>query len=200
MDGIEGLRDAIAENVEDFDQGSVVMVKTPTTRHLWMTVALLDVMMNKRDHPGVYISLGKPHINVKKAMDFNDFISEELYFIDTVWKVGGQMPTGKKVVFLDGPYRLDLLMDTISRGFSKGGEVHWINLEKVDFFLMDNLDDILYYNKPEAIMNFLEHFCSLVKQKQKVAIILIHDENNPIYEEAMKKVDLLIELDKEWFK
>ena len=199
MGQLDKLRDLLIENMRNIRKDSVVLVKAPVSKHIWVSVATLDALSNASSVPGVYISLGKPHMNVRRAMEFNGFDISRITFVDTLAKLGGGETKGKRVVFLDGPFHLDLLMSTISRGFTKDAETENIPLLSNNYFLLDNMDEMLIYNTPGTVSEFFLNFIALVKTNQKMALILFHNEENPIYNALKSEADHLFYVKDEWF-
>ena len=117
MNKLDRLQMKLNQHLEDPEPGSIILVKVPPQKSIWFTVAMVNVLLNKRMLTGVYISLGKPHLMLKTAMTYNGYDISNLVFIDTVSRIGTREVPGKRVIFLDGPYHLGLLLDTISKGF-----------------------------------------------------------------------------------
>ena len=199
MGQLDKLRDLLAENLKFLNKDSVVLVKAPVAKHIWVSVATLDALSNVDNIPGVYISLGKPHMNVRRAMEFNGYDTSRITFVDTIGRLGGAETKGKRVIFLDGPFQMDLLMNTISRGFVKDAETNNIPLMSNNYFLIDNMDEMLIYNTPSTVSEFLVNFISLIKKNQKMGLILFHNEENPIYDAIKSDVDHLFYVKDEWF-
>ena len=160
---------------------------------------MLNVLLNTKNLPGVYISLGKPHLMVKTALTYNKYDISDLVFIDTVGNLGNPDTKGKRVIFLDGPYHLEPLWDIISKGFSHEDEVAQIPMDIVSFFFMDNLEEILVYNNPSKIHHFLKNFSNLIIKYKKIGLITFYRMDNPVVEVFKEEADWVFEAKEEWF-
>ena len=199
MNKLELLQIKLNQHLEDPEPGSVILVKVPAAKNVWFTVAMVNVLLNKRALTGVYISLGKPHLMVKTAMTYNGYDISNLVFIDTVSKIGNKQMKGKRVMFLDGPYHLELLLDTISKGFLVDGEVVNVPMDTISFFLMDNVDEVLMYNDTTNIVHFLKNFTNLIERYKKIGIITCNTFNNPVVEAFREEAAWIFEAQEEWF-
>lgn len=199
MVGMDVLKENLNTNLFKLTPGTLVLVKTPLAKHLWVSVGLLDILLNTKKHPGTYISLGKPHVNVKKAMEFNGFKHDNLTFVDTIGKVGMPEKKGKRVHFVDGPYNLSLLFNTISRAFEGDREISEIPMDSNLFFLMDNLDDIVFYNEPDTIVDFTMNFIDMMKSQMKLGIMLFHNENSPVFIALKSQANEVFVVNDDWF-
>jgi hypothetical protein len=199
MHKLEKLQLKLNQHLEDPEPGSIILVKVPPHKSIWFTVAMMNVLLNKRMLTGVYVSLGKPHLMVKTAMTYNGYDISNLVFIDTVSKLGTREVPGKRVIFLDGPYHLELLLDTISKGFLEDNEILNVPMDLITFFYMDNLDEVLVYNETTKIVHFLRNYANLIERYKKIGIITCYTMNNPVVEAFRDEVGWIFEAQEDWF-
>ena len=199
MNRLAMLEKYLFQHMDDLTPGSIVLVKVPPQTNIWFSIAMLNVLLNKKELPGVYVSLGKPHIMVKNAMVHNKYNINDLVFIDTLGMLGTEEKKGKRVVFLDGPYHLQPLLDTISKGFIGDDEVEKVPMEVVSFFLLDNLEEILIYNNTTKIVHFLKNFSNLMQRYKKTGIITFYRMENPVVQVFREEADWVFEAREEWF-
>lgn len=129
----------------------IVLINVSAEDYLKTNVAILKVLANEDNLPGVYITVNKPYSTMKKILENDGVKTDKMYFIDCITKTaGGKCPTAKNVFCLDSPQNLTGL------GVAMGQAIKTIPGEE-KYLFMDSLSTLLLYHNVGTIAKF-SHF------------------------------------------
>jgi KaiC/GvpD/RAD55 family RecA-like ATPase len=130
----------------------IVLINVRAENYLRTNIEVLRVLANEDNLPGVYITINKPYVVMKRILEENKIKTDKLYFVDCITKTaGGEADEGEKNVFyMDSPQNLTGL------GVAMGEAVRAIP-EDNKFLFMDSLSTLLLYHNSGTVAKF-SHF------------------------------------------
>ena len=147
MKTIKELSDYLKQMPRDF----VVLIVVSAEDYARANGEILKVLANEDNLPGLYITVNKPYITMKRSLEENGVRTERIFFIDCITKTaGGMSEDDKNVLYLDSPQNLTGLGMAMGEALS--------NMPAGDKFLfMDSLSTLLLYHNIGTVAKF-SHF------------------------------------------
>lgn len=195
----------VIKSMQKKDHRKLLMVTDATNRTL-INVAMLNHFLRVQGSSGIFITFDRPHQYIKKLLDINNINYDKLTFIDAISIISGN-PSGQDssmVKFINGPYKINLFDDFVARSYSRNGSGQEVNLDKLDFIMIDDISALCLYNKDSDVKNFIINFFSKVDGLDAfiVAFTLDANYNKELYQfirEHCEK-EIFINPDKELVK
>lgn len=149
-----------AQIKKEFDSllnGFVVLILVSAVNYLQVSFEVLDYILNKRNIPGIYITVSRPYNNMVKVLEENGIDVKKIFFIDAITQTAGGNPERKEgVLFVASPQNLT----DISIALSEALEA----MKVPDKFLfLDSLSTLLIYNNPETVTKFSHFLASKIR-------------------------------------
>ena len=147
-----------------------------TTRQVFMVrvnLVILKLLLEDRKKKGVAVVLDRPHGYLAHLLSLHRVDQSNLSYLDTVARFSGNsvIDDPKKVVYTDGPFHVELLMNAFSEGYDEDFKTKAIDMKDVDFILIDNVASALTYNTMEAMELCLKALKEL-SEKHNILIVL----------------------------
>ncbi len=144
----------------------------------------------KENVPGVYVTLNRPHENVKKILKKEKIDLDKIIFIDAVTKtVGGKIKKTKDCLFIGSPSNLSDISISMDQAIMAIPT-------KDKFLFFDSLSTLLLYNNVEVVAKFI-HFLSgkmRVWQIKGIIISLRREKDKELIEELKEFCDVILNL------
>lgn len=135
---------------------------------------ILDYFVNEKKIPGVYVSVNKPYVVIKKSFDKSKIKDDAIIFIDAITQLSGaEMEKTKKCIYLDNPESLT------DFGISITEAITALEL-KEKFIFFDSVDTLLIYNKQEAVLKFMHFLIGRIRQWNVKGIIVTVEKTEMI--------------------
>lgn len=129
----------------------VVLVNVRAEDYMRVNVGILKTLVNEEKLPGVYITVNKPYMTMKRVLEENGINIDKLYFVDCITQTaGGDVVKDGNVFYLDSPQNLTGL------GVAMGEAVTAIP-GKDKFLFLDTLSTLLLYHNAGTVAKF-SHF------------------------------------------
>jgi hypothetical protein len=112
----------------------------------------------------IYISLSKPSHTVEKFLEELKIPKERVFIVDCVTGKVVNSPKTRNILYVSRPYNLTDIGVSIAR-FAK-------NVGKNGFVLVDTLDILQMYNRPELVMQFV-HSLTVLPTKYNLKLIAL---------------------------
>ncbi len=180
------LAEKIIEEIRGHRTSSMLIFNTNFTQigktNLLLLKGFLDI---EKDH-GFFIAVDRPHQYMSYLLSIHDVNQENLWFIDTVTHTSGLKKKNRdNVNFLDDLFHIERLLDDM-KFHSKDRSKSFLPLEKVDFFLMDNLANMLNYNHMDKVEEFIKSLCRFHEiHSHIVGAVTVDKESNPELSEIL---------------
>ena len=147
-----------------------------TTKQVFMVrvnLVILKLLLENRKKRGVAVVLDRPYGYLAHLLSLHRVDQTNLSYIDTVARFSGDsvIDNPKKVVYTDGPFHVELLMNAFSDGYEDDFKTKAIEMEDVDFILIDNVASALTYNTMEAMETCLKTLKEL-SDKHNILIVM----------------------------
>jgi hypothetical protein len=151
------------------------------TKILRLNLILLRICLGKRSEKGMFISIDRPHSYTQIALKKHAIPQEGIIYIDLISKLTGTPAEESQVKFLASGYAPKILSDYFSRAYiHEGAMKHFINLEEMNFILVDNLSTMLQYATMDKVKKFMGDLLELLKKHASMRAMLIVDpKENP---------------------
>lgn len=127
-----------------------------TTKQVFMVrvnLVILKLLLEDRKKKGVAVVLERPYAYLAHLLSLHKIDQTNLSYIDTVAGFSGDyiIDDPKKVVYTNGPFHVELLVNAFSDGYDDDFKTKAIEIEDVDFIMIDNVASTLTYNTMEEI-------------------------------------------------
>ncbi len=178
------------ENAEKliFNSG-IILVLSKADRYSNNVLKLLEYFINDKNEPGVYVTLSKPYVAMKKFLE-NRVDLRMLIFIDAF-----AMGASKKPEKIDGVLFLHNAEDLTGMSLALDQAVKSIP-GKQKFVFFDSLSTLLIYNKSESVARFI-HFltCKIRIWEIDAVFISLEEEEAQVINKLKMYCDDVIHLD-----
>ncbi len=178
-----------------------------TTKQVFLVrvnLVILKLLLEDRKKRGVAIVLDRPHGYLAHLLALHKIDQTNLSYIDTVGNLSGDFNIGdpKKVVYTEGPFHVELLINAFSDGYENGEfQTRSIDLEDVDFILIDNIATALRYNTMKSMELC---FSSLKSLSNKHGFLLIMGvdpaANRALYSLLKTYIENEIKIEERWLR
>lgn len=196
------LAEKIMEMIRDRRNSSTFIFNTNFTQIGKTNLLLLKGLLDIGEESGFFAVLDRPHQYMSYLLHMHDVSHENLYFIDSVTHMsGGEKQEDKNVNFIEGPFHIENLFESIQIGGNTAGN-GFLSPKKVDFFLVDNVSTIINYNNLDKFEEFVSSYRNFIKEyPDMMGGVTIDKESNPelydILEDHFDKMIDINELKKE---
>jgi hypothetical protein len=144
------MKEIITSGFGDAEYPLVSLVSSSASRYADVSPALLNFLINSKNMPGIYVSLNKPYIAVKRILE-PQINLDMMFVIDGTTKLtGGQCEKNDRCLFIENisnltdiTFILDQALDAIT--------------SERKFIVFDSLTTLLAYNSEDAVFKFLHY-------------------------------------------
>lgn len=143
------------EKIKTLGDQFTVLVICPVQK-LQDTISDIVRFLTEKNMPGIYVSFSKPYKSLKKILMENNLNTDRIFFIDCISHSMSEPKREDKVLYINN--RGDL--NSLGIGISQFIET----IPGKEFLLIDALETLLIYNKPDTIAMFVQ---SLIKKSSK---------------------------------
>lgn len=141
----------LSDYLREMPHGFVVLLTVSAEDYARVNAEVLKLLANEDKLPGLYITINKPYITMKRSLEGNGVDTSRIFFIDCITKTaGGQTDDDKNVLYLDSPQNLTGL------GVAMGEAISDMPNED-KFLFMDSLSTLLLYHNAGTVAKF-SHF------------------------------------------
>jgi hypothetical protein len=168
---LEGAINAACGRFSDAD--SILLSVDGLQLHQSMIFALKA--MQARDMYGIYVSLNRPHVTLRRTLQRASIRLDRLYFIDCVTALAKSTLTrqGGDVIYAIGPD--DLHADgSVLAAVEKF--VHSVSGEK--FIIIDALRTLFIYNEPSVVSAFIHSLLAVSVRHEIKLLVLTRKEDD----------------------
>ncbi len=170
----------------------IVLVSVSAEDYLKANIDILRVLANEDKLPGVYITVNKPYLTMKRVLEDDSIDTSKLYFIDCITRMaGGQYDKNdKNVLYLDSPQNLTGL------GVAMGEAIRAMEGED-KFLFMDSLSTLLLYHNSGTIAKFSHFLTSKMRVWGLRGILMaVEKETDPEFVDQLSQFcDAVIKID-----
>ncbi len=192
------LAEKIIEEIRGHRTSSMLIFNTNFTQVGKTNLMLLKGFLDIEKDSGLFVVLDRPHQYMSYLLRMHDVSQENLWFIDAVTHTSGlERKKSDNVNFLEGPFHIERLIDTIEF-HGKDPTGGFLPIEKVDFFIMDNIATILNYNNMDKVEEFIKSMCKFhEKHPHILGCVTIDKESNPELNEVLiEYFDYMVDIEK----
>jgi len=171
------------------------------TKAMKLNLLLLHHCLRVRHEKGICISIDRPHSYIQFALKKMDVPQDGLIFIDAISRLTGQRSEGSVTRFLAGGLSLPILDDLFSRAYvAEGAERHFVNIEDLNFLLVDNVNVMLQYCSMEKTRKLLSGLTDMVKKYTSMRTIFVLDpaSGREIYDFLKPLSDRQLSVQEDW--
>lgn len=185
---------------------SKILVVSKYNERTRVNIMLLKYFLQDMNKRGIFITIDRPHQYTSSLLSIHGISEEKLIFIDAISRISGETESNvSNVEFINGPYGNNFLDEISSISCASGNfKTRTINLEDIDFILIDDIAAIAKYQEEDGIRAMIDSYISSIEGIKNVIapIVLDVNQNQFIYETIVRRCDrvLLINLSKSLFK
>jgi len=162
---------SIAPEPDTADHPMITLVLSDASGYASASPSLLDYLINSRNMPGVYVSLNKPYVALKRILGPRiDF--DMMFVIDGTTKL-----TGGKSERVDGCLFIENISNLTDIAFILEQALASITGER-KFVLIDSLTTLLAYNSEDTVFKFIHYVTGLMRIKGVDGIFLALDQRS----------------------
>jgi len=163
------------ERLGDSIDGGVALINAPSTQFVRVNLILLKGLIDELGRSGVFISVDRPHQYMVHLMRMHGMAIEQVTFIDVISRFSADKKVGvAKVGFVDGPFNINSLPDTISMMSLQGG-TPMDSISKGGFAMIDNIAALQVYNRNPTVELFINNFILMAKSSGNIFVPLVLD-------------------------
>lgn len=171
----------------------IILINVSAEDYLKTNIEVLKILVNEDKLPGVYITINKPYLTMKKVLEDEGMDIKKIKFIDCITKTaGGKIDSGdENVIYLDSPENLTGL------GVAMGEAIRSIP-EDEKFLFMDSLSTLLLYHNAGTVAKF-SHFLTgrMRVWGLRGVLMAVEKETDPEFTNQLSQFcDAVITLDK----
>jgi len=147
MKNLKELADYLRQMPKEF----VVLITVKADDYSKVNAEILRILANEDKMPGLYVTINKPYTTMKRSLEADGVLTDNLFFLDCITKTAGGRPEeAKDVMYLDSPQNLTGLGLAVGEAISDmpSGE---------KFLFMDSLTTLLLYHNAGTVAKF-SHF------------------------------------------
>jgi hypothetical protein len=146
------------------------------TKIMKLNFLLLKVCLLLRKEKGMCVSIDRPHSYTQMALKKQNVPQDGLIYIDAITKLAGVRAEESKVTFLASGYSPRILSDLFSRAYlAEGVQRYFVNLDELNFILLDNIAVMLQYATLEKTRKFMVDLMEMLKKFTAMRAILVVD-------------------------
>lgn len=172
-----------------------VLFDADSTQFVRMNLVLLKGLLEDKGLEGIFITVDRPHQYMAHLLRMHQVSMDRLAFIDAIGRLSGdQKEAPARAGYVDAPFHIDSLPDTIAEMHS--GEIPGIDVDKVDFVMIDNLAALLPFNSYAAVEAFVNKFISVMTARWNALVPMVVDRerNGLLYDTVLSRADDAISL------
>ncbi len=160
------IEERVKEVVEKSGSEFAVMLIASPANYSSVPHALLR-LFSCRGEPGIYITVNKPFINLRKELEAAGIMHERFRFIDVISSMMGfETPQTKAVEYLDSPSDLTEVMVLIQKRAQSLGS-------GPKFLVLDSVSAMLIYNDTDAVEKFIHAIIGKIHEFGMQGILLM---------------------------
>lgn len=164
----------------------VVLFDADSTQFVRMNLVLLKGLLEDKGLGGIFITVDRPHQYMAHLLRMHQVSMDGLVFIDAIGRLSGDRKEAlARAGYVDAPFHIDSLPDAIA-GMNTG-EIPGVDVEKVDFVMIDNLAALLPFNSYAAVEAFVNNFISTMTARWNALVPMVADRerNGLLYDTVL---------------
>jgi hypothetical protein len=161
------IQDTLNVKLREIAENKVVLISSKSENHSQIVSNVLDILVNKRDMGGVYLSVTRPYDFILSTINPLGISSSNIYFIDCISLMAGKAPSQKSenVVFIENPSSLEEVSMYLDKMLIKVQN-------KKKFLILDSLSSLLIYNTDKSVKEFTHFLINKIRLENVAGIIL----------------------------
>ncbi len=178
-----------------------VMFTVKYTQLTRLNLILLKLLLDERKRKGILVVLDRPHQYITHLLRLHNIGQNNISYVDTVSSLSGSEPQqAKGVSFVGGPFHLENLLKSFNAEKHSEGQEKAIDVDKIDFIILDNISTMVMYNDIYQIKSFVASLTSLLERFDSMFLAIAIDKNahRQLYELVKQTCDKEIEIMEEW--
>jgi hypothetical protein len=146
------------------------------TKVMKLNLLLLKIFLGKRSETGMFVSVDRPHSYTYAALKKQGVPQHGIIYIDIISKLTGINTEETQVKFTASGYAPKILSDYFSRAYIPEGAMrHFINLDEMNFIIVDNIGVMLQYATMDRVKKFTADLLELLKKYASMRAVFIVD-------------------------
>lgn len=156
----------LAQKIEDLNNTRVIMLSAKSEKHTPVMANMLDLLINKNNMGGVYLSITKPSDSIMTAIKEANVSTDDIFFIDCISRMAGKIAEkNEQVVYVENPSSLEEISMYLDRMLSR------VKAPK-KFLMLDSLSSLLIYNTDKSVKEFTHYMINKIRLDQIMGVIL----------------------------
>jgi len=176
-------------------KSGAVLFDADSTQFVRMNLVLLKGLLEDMGRGGIFITVDRPHQYMVHLLRMHQVSVDRLVFVDAIGRLSGDRKEAlAQAGYVDTPFHIDSLPETIAG--MKGGEIPGLDVDKVDFVMIDNLAALLPFNSYAGVEAFVNNFVSTMTDRWNALVPLVVDKerNGLLYDTVLSRADVTISL------
>jgi hypothetical protein len=146
---------------------AVILISSKSELHTQIVSNMLDLLVNKKEMGGVYLSITKPHEFILTTMSLGGVSTKNVFFIDCISLMAGKIQHERmtNVVFVENPSSLEEVSMYLDKMLSR------VQSPK-KFIFLDSLSSLLIYNSDKSVKEFAHFLINKIRLENIAGVIL----------------------------
>jgi hypothetical protein len=148
--------------IESDGSTSTYLLHAKYTNLVRVNLVLLKALLEEKRRKGLMVTIDSPHQYISHLMQLHGVDQTNLVFLDTISNHASDTKAGTaSPEFQRGPFQIETLPDFLY-GRGNGGPKSIVDMDNVEFVVIDNVSTLLTYNTMESIKRFFQNYLGVV--------------------------------------
>ncbi len=147
----------LEKELKELPQNSIALILVSTDAYAQTNIRILDIFVNKRKMPGIYITVNKPYKTIVPYLEQKGINTKKLFFIDLITsEISEATEKIDNCLFMESPKSLTDLSIALSEAVK--------SMPGDKFIFLDTLSTLLVYNQLTTVTKFAHFLTSKMRQ------------------------------------
>tara|TARA_Y100000310_G_C20538972_1_gene742265 strand:- start:258 stop:716 length:459 start_codon:yes stop_codon:yes gene_type:complete len=151
---VDDFKERLHEELEDFEEGSVVLMTLPPKRYDEINMNILAFLIEKLGYHGAYVAINRPYDNINKIMGKKGIQGDRFFFLDCVTEKHLKRDNCVFVKSVKSLTNIGIALEQIYRK------------KDLSFILVDSLDGFSVYHDLDKILRFARSEIERMREKK----------------------------------
>ena len=171
--GIVEMNEIIESRFGEAEYPLVSLVSSSASRYADVSPALLNFLINSKNMPGIYVSLNKPYVAIKRILE-PQINFDMMYVIDGTTKL-----TSGKCEKIDRCLFIENISNLTDITFILDQALDAITSER-KFIVFDSLTTLLAYNSEDAVFKFVHYITGRMRMLGADGVFITLDQKSDL--------------------
>jgi tetratricopeptide (TPR) repeat protein len=163
-------------------------------------ITLIKILL-KEELKGLYLCINHPSQLIDKVLKTHHIPTKNIIYLDFFTSLTGiNSNSNDNVHLIDNAFSLDAILNAMQLNKKDTSNKLNLNLDNIDFILVDNISSLITYNTQERIQQFINDLINNIRKLTAVyGIVIIDNKTNPKIQKLIEPYfDKSINIKEDW--